>query len=299
MLQPCLVYLHLISLPTVCNCGAQAPGKLQCEVCQVCVYSLAKHQVKVRHGKIWTARQAETGSAKKRRHSTERQERRVREQIRLDQPTARPPTKRRRKAPAEGKAAAAAAAIAPQDDMAELGASEEEGDLLRELIATRSGSNTPVATPHGTPAVAAAAAIAPQLLIEFGMAADLASILGHMFTEDQCATALSRAHGDRETAVTMLMDDAIPSAEVGEACSPASVTGELQALSQQLEEQTRKVAAQGKTVESQKQLIQRLLLEEQTVTLPNGDDTAFALCFHCPSWLRHRLCLVCSTAFRG
>lgn len=53
-----------------------------CEVCQVGVFSLAKHQVKAGHGKIWAARQAETGSAKKCRLSTERQGRRVRARLR-------------------------------------------------------------------------------------------------------------------------------------------------------------------------------------------------------------------------
>ena len=35
------------------------------------------------------------------------------------------------------------------------------------------------------------------------------------------------------------------------------------------------------------------------VTLPDGEHTAFAVCFHCPSWLRHRLLPRVSTALRG
>ena len=47
----------------------------QCEVCKDAFYSLAMHQVKSRHGKIWKARKAETGSSKKRRLIKERRER--------------------------------------------------------------------------------------------------------------------------------------------------------------------------------------------------------------------------------
>ena len=46
----------------------------QCGVCKHAFYSLAMHQVKSRHGKIWKARKAGTGSSKKRRLTKERRE---------------------------------------------------------------------------------------------------------------------------------------------------------------------------------------------------------------------------------
>ena len=49
-----------------------------CEVCKQKCGSLARHQMRVRHGKIWEARQDESKSAKKRRLTRERGERKQR-----------------------------------------------------------------------------------------------------------------------------------------------------------------------------------------------------------------------------
>ena len=47
----------------------------KCDVCGTFYQSLAKHQMKVKHGKIWEARRVETNSAKKKRLAGERRER--------------------------------------------------------------------------------------------------------------------------------------------------------------------------------------------------------------------------------
>ena len=52
--------------------------------------------------------------------------------------------------------------------------------------------------------------------------AELASILGGMFTEAQCTTALSLSHGDPDTAVSMLMDGSIPAGGGGGAGAAAA-----------------------------------------------------------------------------
>lgn len=48
----------------------------RCEVCQRDFRNLATHQVLAKHGRLWEARRDETASAKKRRLSQERCERR-------------------------------------------------------------------------------------------------------------------------------------------------------------------------------------------------------------------------------
>ena len=52
--------------------------KTACEVCQKTFGSLARHQMRARHGRIWRERQEETGSAKKRRLTQERGDRKQR-----------------------------------------------------------------------------------------------------------------------------------------------------------------------------------------------------------------------------
>ena len=47
----------------------------KCDVCGSFFDSVAKHQMKVKHGKIWEARRVETNSAKKKRLAGERRER--------------------------------------------------------------------------------------------------------------------------------------------------------------------------------------------------------------------------------
>ena len=53
-------------------------AKTTCEVCQKTFGSLARHQMRVQHGRIWQERQEETRSAKKRRLTQERGDRKQR-----------------------------------------------------------------------------------------------------------------------------------------------------------------------------------------------------------------------------